>query len=317
VNVLKNEIYWITLKSIVIREMTKTMYSILQFFGFSFLILFLLATDVIQSQPSNERDIHLPEFIAHRGASWLAPENTMASIQLAWEMDVDAVEIDIFLTADDEIVVFHDRNTGRITGHNQPTEEQTLDGLRQLDLGKWKDPMWEGEQIVTLSEALATIPRGKRMFVDVKSDTRIVEPMLKAFDDSGHHPHQIVVIAFSHELAAKTKRLRPRTPVYWLEGFSQDNQTGEWSPTMETVVERAVEANLDGVNLRFAGPATAEDDVALIREAGLGYYIWTVNDLDDAQKAIEMGVDGITTDRPAWLKKQLLSRNGWRLLSKP
>jgi glycerophosphoryl diester phosphodiesterase len=285
--------------------------------GILILILTLLSAEVAEGQFTDENEIRLPEFIAHRGASWLAPENTMASIQLAWEMDVDAVEIDIFLTADNEIVVFHDRNTARITGHDQLIEEQTLEELRNLDFGKWKDPHWEGEQIVTLAEALATIPRGKRMFVDVKSDTRIVEPMIKAIDESGHHPHQIVVIAFSHELAAKTKKLRPRTPVYWLEGFSQDNQTGEWSPTMETVVERALEANLDGVNLRFAGPATVEEDVELIRDAGLGYYIWTVNDLDDAQKAIEMGVDGITTDRPAWLKKQLLSRNGWRLLTRP
>lgn len=279
--------------------------------------IILLFTEMMSAQMSNKSELRLPEFIAHRGASWLAPENTMASIQLAWEMDVDAVEFDVYLTDDGEIVVKHDSNTKRITGVDGHVEQMTLAELRELDYGAWKAPHWDGEQIPTLAEALATIPKGKRMFVDVKSGTEIVEPMLEIFDRSGHHPHQIVVIAFSYELAAKTKRLRPRTPVYWLEGFRQDNDTGEWTPTMEKVVEKTLEANLDGVNLRFVGPATNEDDVALIRQAGLGYYVWTVNDLHDAQRAVELGVDGLTTDRPAWIKKQLLSRNGWQLLSKP
>src|SRR5690625_4130825 len=77
------------------------------------LAILLLTTgsaETSYAQAGAETDIRLPEFIAHRGASWLAPENTMASIQLAWEMDVDAVEIDIYLTADDQIVLFHDRD---------------------------------------------------------------------------------------------------------------------------------------------------------------------------------------------------------------
>jgi len=285
--------------------------------GLIIILVIIAAVESIPAQTTSENGIRLPEFIAHRGASWLAPENTMASIQLAWEMDVDAVEIDIYLAADGEIVVFHDRNTYRTAGRDRLVEDQTLEELRELDFGAWKDPQWEGEQILTLDEALAIMPKGKRMFIDVKSDTRIVEPMLEAFDRAGYHPHQLVVIAFSYELAEKTKRLRPRTPVYWLEGFTRDDESGEWSPSMEEVVEKSLAANLDGVNLRFIGPATVEEDVALIREAGLGYYVWTVNNLDDAQKALELGVDGLTTDRPVWIKKQLLSRNGWELLSRP
>jgi glycerophosphoryl diester phosphodiesterase len=281
------------------------------------LVLFLLFAENLAGQQAPEHGPYLPEFIAHRGASWLAPENTMAAIQLAWQMDTDAVEVDIYITKDDEIVVFHDRNVGRITGYDSPVEELTLAELRELDFGAWKGEQWEGEQILTMEEALATMPKGKRMFVDVKSDTRIVRPMLEVFDKTEHFPHQIVVIAFSYELAAKTKELRPRTPVYWLEGFSRDDNTGEWSPAMDEVVEKTLAANLDGVNLRFAGPATDAYEVQKILDAGLGYYVWTVNDIEDAQRAIELGVHGITTDRPAWLKKNLLSRNGWQLLSKP
>ncbi len=257
----------------------------------------------------------MPEIIAHRGASYLAPENTMASVRLAWAMDVDAVEFDVFLTADNEIVVFHDRNTKRITGRDRPVEEQTLDELRELDYGAWKAPQWEGEVIPTLDEVLATLPRGKRMFVDVKSDTRIVKPMLEAFDRSGHHAHQLVVIAFSYELAAKTKQLRPHIPVFWLVSFRQDEETGEWLPGMEEVIRKARQAHVDGINVNGnREPARNPANIAKVRESGLGYYVWTINHIDDAQEFLEWGVDGITTDRPAWLKKQLLSRNGCRLL---
>lgn len=280
-------------------------------------IILILAAETSLARQGLPPAQKLPEMIAHRGASWLAPENTMASIQLAWEMDVDAVEFDIYLTADGEIVLFHDRNTNRITGRDQLVEEQTLAELRELDYGAWKGSQWEGEQIITLDEALAATPKGKRMIVDVKSDTRIVDPMLEAFDRSGLHPFQIVVIAFSYELAAKTKRLRPHQQVLWLEGFRQDEESGQWTPAIEELIERALEANLDGLNLRFVGPATVPENIALIRDAGLGYYVWTVNEIEDAERAMALGVDGLTTDRPVWIKKQLIARNGLHLLHKP
>lgn len=276
-------------------------------------LLLLLTSGNAMSQisPANR----LPELVAHRGASWLAPENTLASVNLAWEIGADAVEIDIYLSADNQIVLFHDATTRRTAGQDGRVEEMTFDELRQLDVGLWKGAQWQGERIATLEQALATVPPGKRIFVETKTDERIVEPMLEVFDRSGLHPWQIVVITFSWETAEKTKRLRPHTPVYWLSGFRQDPESGAWSPTMEELVEKAQEANLDGLNLRFIGPATEDVEVARIRDAGLGYYIWTVNDLDDAQRALQLGVDGITTDRPAWMKKQLLARNGWKLLN--
>src|SRR5690625_8009354 len=108
------------------------------------------------------------------------------------------------------------------------------------------------------------------MIMDVKSDNRIVEPMLEAFDRSGLQPHQIVVIAFSYELAAKTKELRPRQVVLLLESFRRASDTGEWSPTREELIEQAREATPDGLNMKSRVPATVEESLRLIREAGRG-----------------------------------------------
>ncbi|MEX1212109.1 MAG: glycerophosphodiester phosphodiesterase [Balneolaceae bacterium] len=260
---------------------------------------------------------HLPEFVAHRGASWLAPENTLASIQLAWQLHADGVEVDIYRTKDGKLALFHDRTTERTGGRDRAVIDQTLAELQELEVGSWKAEQWRGERVISLDEAISFVPTGKRMFIEIKTGTDTVEPMLEAFDRSGLFPHQLVVIAFEYEVAAKTKQLRPRTPVYWLSSFRQDAETGEWSPSMDELVGRAVEAGLDGLNLQFAGPATQASEVQKIRDSGLGYYIWTVNDPEAAELAIELGVDGITTDRPAWLRKQLLHRNGWKLMPKP
>lgn len=290
--------------------------SYLKIYGIILLMAFGFV-DLSNAQIQTEKEIQLPEFIAHRGASYLAPENTLASIQLAWAMDVDAVEIDVYLTGDNEIVLLHDNTTTRTSGQEFEVEKENLDRLKELEVGSWKGAQWEGEKIITLDEALATVPEGKRIIVETKSGPDIVEPMLDAFDRSGLHPHQIVVIAFSYEVASKTKERRPQQTVLYLKSFRQNDETGEWIPSMEELIAQTKEANLDGVNMSFRGPATMQEEVDKIREAGLGYYVWTVNNIQDAELAVELGVDGLTTDRPVWVKKQLLSRNGWKLLKKP
>ena len=84
------------------------------------------------------------EIIAHRGASYDAPENTLAAITLAWKRNADAVEIDVYLSRDKKIVVIHDQDTARTTGHHGLVHEQTWAQLRMLDAGAWKAPKWKG-----------------------------------------------------------------------------------------------------------------------------------------------------------------------------
>jgi len=87
------------------------------------------------------------EIIGHRGASFDAPENTLASFRRGWEQHADAVELDIRQTKDGRIVVIHDQDTQRVTGVNRLVEEQTLEEIRQLDAGVWKDSRWVGEKV--------------------------------------------------------------------------------------------------------------------------------------------------------------------------
>ena len=101
--------------------------------------------------------------IAHRGASFDAPENTLAAFRLAWEQGADGIEGDFMLTADGQIVCFHDLDTQRVAGEMRVVKESTLAELQALDVGRWKGDRWRGERIASLDDVLAVIPQGKQL----------------------------------------------------------------------------------------------------------------------------------------------------------
>ena len=114
-----------------------------------------------------------PIIIAHRGESYDAPENTLASINLAWQRNDDAVEVDVHLTKDNRIVVIHDPNTKRITGQNKKIKNSTLTELQTLDFGSWKAEKWKDEKIPTIDEVLQTVPVNKKIIIEIKSGKNI------------------------------------------------------------------------------------------------------------------------------------------------
>ena len=242
----------------------------------------------------------IPEIIAHRGYSYVAPENTLAAINLAWLVGADAVEIDIYLTTDNQIVLFHDRTTARTTGVDLTVGESSFDQLRALDVGKWKGDQWAGEKIATLEDALATIPEGaarasipdrrdKRMFVEIKCHSEIVPNFLEILDASGCKEDQVAVICFYEDVIRDIKAALPSLEAYWLCWTDR-------KPT-EELIEIAKSANADGLDAMIC-QAFNEDFVSKLRSAGMGVYVWTVDDDAEALRMAALGVDGITTNRP-------------------
>ena len=133
--------------------------------------------------------------VAHRGASYDAPENTLAAFRLAWEQGADAIEGDFYLTADGQIVCIHDKTTKRVApGQPELTvAKSTLQELRQLDVGRWKADKFAEERIPTLKEVLAIVPRQKRIFVEIKCGPEIVPILQQQLSDSDLKPEQIVM----------------------------------------------------------------------------------------------------------------------------
>lgn len=235
------------------------------------------------------------QIIAHRGASYLAPENTVAAAELAWTLGADAVEVDIHLSKDGHIMVNHDKDTERTANEQYKIKDTKVAQLRKLDVGSFKDPKYKGEKIPYLNEIIATVPAGKKLFIEIKSGTAVL-PVLKDIIRKGGKEDQMVVISFDKDAVTEGKKLMPQTPFYWLRGNFEEY-------SLEEVIQIAKQNNLDGLDLSYR--LITPELMQRMEKAGLGVYAYTVNDVEIAQKLAALKVDGITTDRPQWLKEQL------------
>lgn len=244
------------------------------------------------------------EIIAHRGESSLAPENTLAAVELAWKRGADAVEIDVQLTADGHLVACHDDDTKRTTDQNLVIDQSTLAELRELDAGGWKGTDWAGQKIPLLTEILDTVPENKRLFIEVKVGLEAVPALKEAVEKSRKQSEQVVMISFQPSVIAEVKRLMPRHRAFLIISFQQDKQTGNWSPTVEEMIAEARAVKADGVDLSVKPPLDGRF-VEKLQQAGLEVYVWTVDSPEIALRLIDHGVLGITTNRSGWMKEQL------------
>ena len=242
--------------------------------------------------------------IAHRGASYLAPENTVAAAKLAWELDSDAVEVDIYLTTDDRIVVIHDGSTKRTAGIDLTVSASTSEDLRKLDIGSFKDASFAGEKIPFLEEIFATVPDEKELFVEIKCGQEVI-PHLARMVESSAIKSCVSIISFDFDTIVETKRVMPDIRCYWLASSKKDDSTGAYLPYDTNMIDRVAEVGLDGLDLHFGGITKAfVDDV---HAQHMKCFAWTVDDPDEFRRLVALGIDGITTNRPAWIREQVAS----------
>lgn len=242
------------------------------------------------------------ELLAHRGESYIAPENTLAAINLAWEKGATAVEIDIYLTRDQKIILSHDKSTGRCAGTDLVIAETDAAELRKLDVGKHKGEEFTGEKMPFFDEVLATIPKGGKILVEVKCGPEILPLMSDVLDASGKRS-QIVVISFNLEVVTESKKLMPDVLAYYLRSPGKDPETSTWLPYSDDLIQTALTNKLDGLDLHYA--MVTKEFAAAIKSAGLALWTWTVNDPAEAKHQAELGVDGLGTDRCAWIREQM------------
>ncbi len=240
------------------------------------------------------------EIIAHRGASDLAPENTLAAVKLGWEKQAD-VEVDVYLSKDQRIVCIHDKTTKRTGGVDLTVSETESSRLRELDVGSFKGPQFAGEQIPLLTEVLATVPPGQRLFLEIKCGPEILPLLQQTLVESGKMD-RIVIIGFDLETVAAAKKLIG-LPTYWLKGTEKVKDTEQWIPHDPQLAQMAKDRGLDGLDVHYAG--VTKEFVQAVKASGQKLYVWTVDDPVEAARLVSLGVDGITTNRPDWLRDQL------------
>lgn len=233
------------------------------------------------------------EIIGHRGESYLAPENTVASSKLAWLLGADAVETDIYLTKDNRIICSHDANTKRTTGVDLLIRETASKELRKLDAGSFKDIKYKGEKLPFLSEIIRAVPEGKELVVEIKCGSEVL-PYLKKDIRRYGKKRSFVFIAFDFKTISDTKKAFPDNKCYWLCS----------NPALfEKTLPQVPAARLDGVSLNYL--IISEKVAADVRNLNLELFTWTVDDPAEAKRLTGLGVRGITTNRPGWLREQL------------
>jgi glycerophosphoryl diester phosphodiesterase len=263
------------------------------------LLAFLAAMCALTSNAS------APLIIAHRGASYDAPENTLSAFKLAIEQRADGFEADFYLGAGGQILCLHDKDTERVSGKKLLVVEAPFDELRGLDVGKWKDVKWQGERMPTMEEVLEAVPPGKKIFIELKSSTEIVAPMAKLLESSSLSPNQIVVISFHAEAVAESKKLMPHIKALWLCSFKKKKDKPP-PPTVEEVAATLKRIRADGLNAEAVPEYVDARFICRLRELGCcEFSVWTVDDPKIAQFYKCLGAWSITTNRPGYLREQL------------
>lgn len=234
-------------------------------------------------------------FIAHRGASYEAPENTLASINLAWEGGVKYVEVDVRLSSDQRVMVIHDRTTKRTSKEKVKlvVSETHSEDLRKLDVGFFKGDHFQGEQIPFLEEVLETIPQNDTLVIEIKTGPEIL-PALETILMKSGKLNQIIFTSFHLRTLTELKSVFPDNHCYYLKMFSLK---------LKEDMKMASRSGIDGINLHHKN--VNRKVLRRARRLHLDVMAWTINDPKTAQKLYREGVSGITTNRPVWLKEQI------------
>jgi glycerophosphoryl diester phosphodiesterase len=234
--------------------------------------------------------------IAHRGASGqgLAPENTLAAYEKAIEIGVDAVEIDVQLTADNQVVVIHDRAVDRTTDGSGTVDTMTLSEIRELSAGSWFSSKFASERIPTLEEVLELV--GWRALLLVEAKTEEAADKAVAIIRAQRAQSRVVIQSFLGPAVRTVNRLDNRIPTAFL-------MTGGEAVLRRkaSVVKRVLKLGANALALKYT--AATPDLVNMFLGRAMGIWVWTVDEEEDMREMIEMGVGGIITNYPDRLNK--------------
>jgi glycerophosphoryl diester phosphodiesterase len=221
--------------------------------------------------------------IAHRGASGVFPENTVASFEEGIRLGARGVEFDLRMTADGVPVVLHDKTLERTTTGRGLLIEHTWLDLLQLDAGSWKDKRFAGTRIPSLSEALMAIGPRARPVIELKEmiPAHLLIDALRKYDLE----NEAIVISFDPARLIPIRAASKSVPI----GLLSD----KWD---DDLVSRA--KGLDAEALLLHTPIMGTSQVASAESEGLEVWCWTPNDAGQIAACAAMGAVGIITDYP-------------------
>ncbi len=222
--------------------------------------------------------------IGHRGAAGSAPENTLASVELALEQGTDIVEIDVQETLDGEVVIMHDSDLMRVGGSPLKIWEATSEEILEVDIGSWYGSEFSDQRVPTLEQVLELCKGRAMVDIELKDyghNERLEERVAEIVERVGMED-DVVLMSLVSNIVSTMKNLRPD----WTVGLLTAKAVGDLTTS---------DADFLAVHVGIAKPRF----VRRAHAAGKEVFVWTVNDKLNMHRMMSRGVDGIITDYPA------------------
>jgi glycerophosphoryl diester phosphodiesterase len=236
--------------------------------------------------------------IAHRGASAYAPENTMAAFELAVRQGADMAELDVQRSADGVLMVFHDEETRRWDGRRRRMVDCTYAELRELNIG--------GERVATLAE-VAAFAREYNLALNVEiKQPGIGAEVVQALREA-RIEELTLISSFAPAALSEVRAAAPSMRLAYLMGTDTIRPDVRFRESWPMLALRSVGA--------YAWHPTYQIPmvlrvIPLVQRAGYRVNVWTVNDERLMQQLLDVGADGIITDRPDMLRRLIDERVG-------
>ncbi|MBL7852663.1 MAG: hypothetical protein JNN04_17295 [Cyclobacteriaceae bacterium] len=266
--------------------------------AYPYLRYFFFASDMSSSKSSIQ-------VMGHRGASALAPENTLAAFRAAMP-HAEVLELDVHLTRDDSVVVMHDPTVDRTTDGKGAIAELAYADLAALDAGSWLGEAFKGERVPTLAQVLDLVNGQRTVLIELKWPRNGIYhnlvPRVVELIRARKAETWVIVQSFEYKYLDELRRLAPDITAYQLlYGYlafppvyrDRSFHLGTF-PIVEGVKGLAI-------YYKFLSPSLVEK----IHGQGLKIIAWTVNDPFDIRRVANLGVDGIISDNPGAVKGEL------------
>ena len=213
--------------------------------------------------------------IGHRGARAYEPENTLSSFRRALELGVDAVELDVRKTMDNELVVIHNADVNKTTNGSGAVNELTLEEIQRFVTEK-------GEHVPTLEDVLDAVARRVKVLVELK-ETGTEEQVISLIRKK-RLTENVIIISFHEDVLRKVREL------------SDEVETGLIYVRHKNPIQAALDLKAEYLLplYRF----THSSNVKKAHEAGLKVIVWSINNKEEVDEYKKKGVDGIASDRP-------------------
>ncbi|WP_409253217.1 glycerophosphodiester phosphodiesterase [Bacillus sp. SCS-153A] len=255
-------------------------------------IVFCFFNGITGSFANDKKDDTL--IVAHRGASALAPENTLSAFDMAVSLGADYIEVDVQMTKDGELVAMHDVTVDRTTNGTGRIKNLTYEDLAALDAGSWFSPKFKGEKVPSLEMILDRYEGRTGILIELKHPSiypDIEEELAKVLTKrltAGVSPSLIIVQSFDKQSIQEFHELLPVIPTGIIIG------TSEFSSGEDLFA-------VDGF-ASFINPKASLVDASFMQQAkerNLNVFTWTVSDSKTARSLRNLNVNGIITNYPS------------------